>query len=108
MNVFFQFRGVVSLVLVTATLGVRAQEAGTNVPVLLPPPPPLPVLGFKTVALGVTLHQSSPVLYFRAILGMTPAERDHALTNKSADARKILLQKVGEYQKLPADIREAR
>ena len=73
-----------------------------------PRPPPPPPIEYKAVAPGVTLHQTSPVLYFRGILGMTPAERDRALANKPAESKKLLLAKVQEYQDLPADIREAR
>ena len=74
-----------------------------------PPPPPLPPpIQYKTVAPGVTLRQTSPILYFRGILGMTPAERERALANKPADSKKILLAKVEEYLALPVDIREAR
>jgi hypothetical protein len=79
---------------------------------LVPDPPPLPPLPpaieYKTVAPGVILRQTSPVLYFRGILGMSPAERDRALANKPADSKKILLAKVEEYKALPAEIREAR
>jgi predicted Fe-S protein YdhL (DUF1289 family) len=68
----------------------------------------LPPIQYKVVAPGVTLHQTSPVLYFRGILGMSPAERDRALADKPADSRKILLAKVQEYKALPDNIREAR
>ncbi len=74
-----------------------------------PPLPPLPPpIQYKTVAPGVTLRQTSPILYFRGVLGMTPAERERALASKPADSKKILLAKVEEYLALPADIREAR
>jgi hypothetical protein len=67
-----------------------------------------PGIEYRTVAPGVTLHQTSPVLYFRGILGMSAAERERALANKPAESKKILLAKVEEYQSLPPDIREAR
>jgi hypothetical protein len=67
-----------------------------------------PAIEYKTVAPGVILHQTSPVLYFRGLLGMSQAERDRALADKPADSKKILLAKVQEYKALPAEIREAR
>ena len=108
--------------LVMAAMAVRAQvppappvsnlnhNLNHNLNPPLPPPlPPLPPpIQYKTVAPGVTLHQTSPVLYFRGILGMTPAERERALASKPADSKKVLLTKVEEYLALPADIREAR
>jgi hypothetical protein len=39
---------------------------------------------------------------------MTPAERERALADKPAASKKILLDKVREYQALPPEIREAR
>jgi hypothetical protein len=69
---------------------------------------PPPGIGYKTVAPGVTLHQTTPVLYFRGILGMSAAERERALANKPAESRNIILAKVQEYTNLPPDIREAR
>jgi len=122
-------RGFLSLfagLLLLAVPSVQAQVMDTNPPPIpnpnfnlnpnppwpAPNPPPLPPLpppiAYKDVAPGVTLHQASPVLYFRGILGMSPVERDHALAEKPADSRKILLAKVEEYKAMPAEIREAR
>jgi hypothetical protein len=99
---------VFATLMVVAPIAVQAQPSATNLnPNLIPPPLP-PPLEYKSVAPGVTLHQTSPVLYFRGILGMTPPELERALANKPAEARKILLAKVAEYTNLPADIREAR
>jgi hypothetical protein len=90
-----------------------ASNLARNPPRVLVPNPPLlpplpPSVEYKVVAPGVTLHQASPVLYFRGILGMSPAERERALANKSADYKKSLLAKVEEYRALPEGIREAR
>ncbi|MGA2542367.1 MAG: DUF3106 domain-containing protein [Verrucomicrobiota bacterium] len=98
--------------LVTTAIIVQAQSTPSDLNPNLNPnlnlPPLPPPIAYKAVAPGVTLHQTSPVLYFRGILGMTPAERERALANKPADSKKILLAKVQEYQALPPDIREAR
>jgi hypothetical protein len=117
-----QIRGITFVTCMAAVaLAVQSQT-------IIPPAPPLPSLnlnsnlnpihppatnrqpgiGYKTVAPGVTLHQTSPVLYFRGILGMTDAERERALAGKPAESRKLLLAKVQEYTNLPPDIREAR
>ena len=95
------FRSYFAGLLVLVLPAVRGQIV-TN-----PPPLPSPI-EYKVVAHGVTLHQASPVLYFRGILGMSSAERARALAEKPPDARKLLLAKVEEYKALPADIREAR
>jgi predicted Fe-S protein YdhL (DUF1289 family) len=105
MNRPINFRAVLApAVLLLASARLQAQAAATN----LPPPPPSPNYQYQQVGPGVTLHQLSPVVYFRGILGMTPAERDRALAGKSADYKKAILDKVQEYQALPPDIREAR
>jgi hypothetical protein len=121
MKLLTHFRNVVAVtLLVMAAMDARAQvspaPANSNHnlnPNLNPPlPPPLPPLPppiqYKTVAPGVTLRQTSPILYFRGILGMTPTERERALAKKPDDSKKILLAKVEEYLALPADIRETR
>ncbi len=119
MNLLIHLRRLVLVTFaVAAAIGLRAQSPpapphpGLNSnlnpnpnPNLPPFPPPIE---YKAVAPGVTLHQTSPVLYFRGILGMTAAQRERALADKPADSKKILLAKVEEYQALPADIREAR
>jgi len=102
MTLFFQFRGVSLLGLaMIATYKVVAQSAAPVVP-------PMPRIEYTNVAPGVMLHQSSPVLYFRGILGMTPAQREKALANKPAEATNALLKKVAEYTNLPKEVREAR
>jgi hypothetical protein len=128
MNLAIHFRAAIAVTLIVAwSSGVQAQTAVTNQPPLptldlnpnpnpnlnLNPNPsvvtnPTAGIGYKTVAPGVTLHQTSPVLYFRGILGMSAAERERALANKPAESKKIILAKVQEYQNLPPDIREAR
>jgi predicted Fe-S protein YdhL (DUF1289 family) len=113
MNLAIPFRSVVFVAFLLAVAPcfqaqgpVPSPNLNLN-PNLNPPTLPAP-LEYKNVAPGVILHQTSPVLYFRGILGMTPAERERALTNKPAEAKKLLLAKVQEYTNLPADIREAR
>lgn len=58
-------------------------------------PPPLPPL-------------KSPVDTFRELLVLTPTERMKELADRPAAARERLLEKLGEYQKLNANEREAR
>jgi hypothetical protein len=50
----------------------------------------------------------TPVAYFRGLLGMTPAERQRVLADKSEEKRKQVLAKVHEYEALPPEVREAR
>jgi hypothetical protein len=106
MKATLKFRSVfVMAFCVGAVSEALAQSAGTNI--IMPPSPP-PVPSYRQVKPGVTLHELSPVVYFRSILGMTPAERTKALASKPADYQKAVFGKVAEYQALPPDIREAR
>jgi hypothetical protein len=50
----------------------------------------------------------SPVVFFRELLSMSPAERFNTLTNRTPEVRQRLLAKVQEYQALPPDERELR
>src|SRR5882672_11048559 len=50
----------------------------------------------------------SPVDFFRQLLAMSPAERNHSLTNRTPEARARILAKVREYQVLGPDERELR
>ena len=59
-------------------------------------PPPMPPMG------------PSPVVFFRQLLAMTPAERNQSLTNRSPEIRARILAKVREYQALGPDERELR
>ncbi len=52
--------------------------------------------------------QKSPVAFFRELLAMNPAERQRALTNRSAEKQKAILDKVAEYEALPVAERELR
>ena len=58
-------------------------------------PPPIPTA-------------QSPVLFFRQLLAMTPAERNRSLTNRPPEVRARILDKVREYQSLGPDQRELR
>jgi hypothetical protein len=99
MKLILHIRGAVFVnVFVAAASQVHAQLVVTNAP----------PMNYQQVGPGVTLRQLSPVVYFRGILGMTPAERDRALAGKSAGYKKAVLEKVQEYQALPPDIREVR
>jgi hypothetical protein len=50
----------------------------------------------------------SPVVFFRQLLAMSPAERLHSLTNRPPQIRASILAKVREYQALEPDERELR
>ena len=63
---------------------------------------------YQCVANGVTLHYLTPVAYFRGLLGMTPAERQRVLSDKSEHEQEQVLAKVREYQDLPREVREER
>jgi hypothetical protein len=63
---------------------------------------------YQCVANGVTLHYLTPVAYFRGLLGMTPAERQRVLADKSGQDQEQVLAKVREYQALPREVREER
>src|ERR1019366_7847670 len=64
-------------------------------PVPPDPPPPLP-------------PAQSPISFFRDLLAMNGAERKQALTNRSPEGQKLILDKVREYESLPPDERELR
>jgi hypothetical protein len=53
-------------------------------------------------------QMQSPVVFFRELLSMSPAERLNTLTNRTPEVRQRLLQKVHEYQAMPPDERELR
>jgi hypothetical protein len=70
--------------------------------------PPMPPHWYQRVTNGVTLNHLTPVAYFRGLLGMTPAERERVLADKSEEKRRQVLAKVREYEALPPEVREAR
>jgi len=59
-------------------------------------PPPLPPA------------RSSPVVFFRQLLALSPLERTALLTNRTPEARATILAKVREYQALAPDECELR
>jgi hypothetical protein len=91
-----------SFLILGAALAALGQSAQTN---SFDPPPPH---WYQCVANGVTLHYLTPVAYFRGLLGMTPAERQRVLSDKSAQEQEQVLAKVREYQALPREVREER
>jgi predicted Fe-S protein YdhL (DUF1289 family) len=92
-----------SFILAGAALAAMGQGAETNAS-----GPPLPPHWYQKVSEGVTLQHITPVAYFRGLLGMTPAERDRVLADKSEQERKQVLAKVREYETLPRNVREER
>jgi len=50
----------------------------------------------------------SPVIYFRQLLAMSPADRVQSLTNRPAASRQKILDKVDEYLALSPEEREIR
>jgi hypothetical protein len=92
-----------SFLFLGAVLPMLGQPARTNTV-----GPPLPPHWYQSVANGVTLHYLTPVAYFRGLLGMTPAERQRVLADKSEREQEQVLAKVREYQALPREVREER
>ena len=87
--------------LAAAGHGVETNAAG-------PPPPPPPPYWYQRVSPGVTLHNMSPVEYFRVLLGLNRSERERVLAGESAAHRALLLAKLDEYDALPREAREQR
>jgi hypothetical protein len=85
-----------------AEIGRAEQTNSTE----LPPAPP--GFNYQEITPKLKLHQLSPVEYFRALLGMTPVQREVLLAKKPAEDRNAVLIKVKEYEAMPPDIREAR
>jgi len=86
-----------SILLLGAALAAMGQAPQSNVPGPPPPSPPMPPHWYQQVTNGVTLNHLTPVAYFRGLLGMTPAERERVLADKSEEKRKQVLAKVREY-----------
>jgi hypothetical protein len=97
-----------SLLFLGATLAMIGQTPPISDPGPPPPPPPLPSYWYQKVTNGVTLNHLTPVAYFRGLLGMTPAERERVLADKSEEKRRQVLAKVREYEALPRKVREER
>jgi len=98
----FQLAGI-SILILGAALEAPGQSAQPN-----NSGPPRPPHWYQYVAHGVTLTNLTPVAYFRGLLGMTPAERQRVLADKSAQEQQQVLAKVREYQALPREVREER
>jgi hypothetical protein len=82
-------------VLVVAQPAEPVHPVGTNSTInLLTPPAPPPV--------------KSPVELFRDLLAMSPAERDKVLAGRSAESRKLVLDKIREYRSMSPEQRELR
>src|SRR5665213_2009456 len=63
---------------------------------------------YQMVTPGLTLHELSPVKYFRILLGMNAPERERVLSIQPPEQQKAIMAKVQEYEALPKDIRETR
>jgi len=73
-----------------------------------PAPVPAQTSSTLTNLLPPMPHLGSPVSYFRQLLMMSPAERNNSLTNRTPEARAIIMAKLREYRALPPDERELR
>ena len=90
------------LTIFTAAMAISAQPQtlapsqfaapASHQPILLPLPPKL----------------QSPVVFFRQLLAMSPAERIQALTNRTPESRARIMAKIREYRALDPDERELR
>src|SRR5215207_7898091 len=79
----------------TLLLAVQVFAAESPKPVPSGAPPPVPTA-------------KSPVDSFRELLDMKPAERTNALAKKSEKYRKVIEERLGEFDALPLDQRQAR
>jgi hypothetical protein len=57
---------------------------------------------------NLSVQPPSRVDFFRRLLAMTPAEREQALAAKTEGPRKVLLEKIQEYDRLSPEDRESR
>jgi hypothetical protein len=94
-----------SILLLGAALAARGEGTPTG---SSDTPPPMPPHWYQSVKKGVTVTNLTPVAYFRGLLGMTPAERQRVLADKSAAERDQVLAKVLEYKALPREVCEER
>jgi hypothetical protein len=78
----------------------QASAAGTHPLLTRPPTPPEPAPSLPT--------PRSPISFFRELLDMPAADREQALTNRSPEARRLILAKVHEYESLQPDQRKLR
>ena len=78
-----------------STNPTRPRPLASDIPMPPESPPPLP-------------RSQSPISFFRELLAMSGAERRQALTNRSPEGQKLILDKVREYESLPPDERELR
>ena len=93
-----------SLLCLAAVALAWAAQAQTLQPVPVPATLPAPLTNIMPPA----PHRSSPVNYFRQLLMMSPAERNNSLTNRTPEARALILAKLREYRALTPDERELR
>jgi len=70
------------------------------------PPPPVQLVSVATNA--VPPHHTAPIGFFRALLAMTPAERDQQLMIYPPGIRDGLQAKIQEYEQLDPNERELR
>ena len=82
------------------TLSTPATSAPVRPPGVMLPAPPAPV--------PLLPPARSPISFFRDLLAMDAARREQALTNRSPEARALILAKVREYELLKPDERELR
>jgi hypothetical protein len=83
-------------ILLLNAVPLRAEQEGPQSSPTRPvEPPQLPVI-------------KPPVEFFRELLAMTPGERKRALASRSEETQKRTLEKLKEYEDMPADDRELR
>jgi hypothetical protein len=100
MNVFRWSAGAASISL-GAVLGYAATNSPTRSAL------DISSAAAKTVSTSTPV-QSSPIDFFRDLLGMTSEERNNALTNRSPYTRKQILTKLREYEAMKPEQRELR
>jgi hypothetical protein len=90
------------LAILTAAVTVSAEPQSPVAPGLST------AAGKQSISPLIPPQPQSPVVFFRQLLAMSPAERFQSLTNRTPEARSRILAKVREYQALDPDERELR
>jgi Protein of unknown function (DUF3106) len=98
-----------SFLLLAAPLAQAATNDTRSTPATSAPvrPPAVKVPAPPTLV-PLPPHARSPIGFFRDLLAMDAAGREQALTNRSPEARTLILAKVREYESLKPDERELR
>ncbi len=93
---------------IAITAGAQPSPPSASITINQGPPPPPSAHWYQYVAKGVTVTNLTPIAYFRGLLGMSAAERQHVLADQTPKEREQIMAKIREYQDLPREVREER